>query len=125
MVTISFKLRRIDSNGDMSYSLKGDYSGLTRLSFARSEGLWVSGTENGELVSINATSGSGSAKEAADDALRGIVQINGTSDKCVLVLGEEVTVREFPDVKTVVEQSLGRRTLGINHVEYSKDGDKL
>ena len=109
----------------MSYSLKGDYSGLTRLSYARSEDMWVCGTETGELVSVSAVSGEGSAIEAADDALQGIVQVNDAGDKCLLIIGEEVSVREFPDVKTVIEQSVGRRTLGINHVKFSKDGDKL
>lgn len=112
----------------MSYSLGGEYSGLTRVSRAsggENSGLWLSGTENGELVSVDAASGVGTVKEAADDALCGIVQVSDSSDRCLLVLGEEVTIREYPDVKTVVEASIGRRTLQINHVAYSKDADKV
>lgn len=112
----------------MSYSLAGDHSGLTRLSRAGAgdkDGVWVSGTENGELVSVDAASGLGTAKEAADDALRGIVQVSDNYDRVLLVLGEEVTIREYPDVKTVVEGSIGRRTLGVNHVAYSKDAVKV
>ena len=106
----------------MSYSLRGEFSGLTQL--GRSGSCWLSGTENGEVVTVDAQ-GSAQVKEASDEACRGNMHVTSDGDKCLMVLGESVTVRELPDFKGVVEESIGRRTLDINHAEFSKSGNKV
>lgn len=107
-----------------SYSLKGDWSALSRLSSCTKAGVWVCGTDNGELITID-QNGEAEAREASEDPITGPVRVNGDEDRCVMVVEDGVTVREYPDVKTVVEESTGRRTLPVSHVEFSCDGSKM
>ena len=108
----------------MSYSFAGEYSGLGRLSVVPGGSKWLCGTENGEIVTVDG-SGGASGLEASEDPITGAVCVNKDGDRCVMVIEDGVSVREYPDVKTVVEESTGRRTLPVSHTEFSANGSKM
>ena len=60
--------------------------------------------------------GGAEALEASEDPITGVVWVNKDEDRCAMVIEDGISVREYPDVKTVVETSTGRRTLqGQSH----------
>jgi hypothetical protein len=108
----------------MSYTYVGEYSGLGRLSAVPGADKYICGTENGEIVTVDGH-GEAEAIEASEDPITGAVCVNKDLDRCAMVIEDGVSVCEYPDVKTVVEKSTGRRTLPVSHTEFSANGSKM
>ena len=108
----------------MSYTCAGEYIGLGQLSAVPSANKYICGTENGEIVTVDGHGGE-EAVEASEDPITGAVCVNKDEDRCTMVIEDGISVREYPDVKTVMEKNTGRRTLPVSHTEFSADGGKM